>query len=109
MYKKNNCRNSQVDLSEQLKRIQNSICSINQTLIDIKSLPLKDGVYEQILLDYYELLTTFRSVLPCSYPHAKSKKEIQNIRQTSDLINKAFAELEYNPNERPCLYSFRMN
>jgi hypothetical protein len=95
--KRNNCTNSKVDLSELLKGIRKSICSISQKINYTRAEPQITGMCEPFVPEYYYgLLKSLSSVLTYNYRNAKNKNEIHYLRQTHDLIEQVLAEFEYN-------------
>jgi len=94
MFSKNVKKNCQMDLTETMKILRKSISSIMQTINSINARPEKAGEYEQFMLeDIHGLLQSLCSMLQYSYKHAKNQDEFNYVKQTHDLVNQTFAEL----------------
>ena len=95
MNTKNDCKNCKIYLSEPLKAIRESACTIRRKINYMNSRPQKAGKYAQLLFeDTHGLLASLSYVLKHSYHHAKSRDEIHDVRQTQDMVKQAHMELE---------------
>ena len=95
MYVKNDRKNCQINSSELLKSIRESICSIRETINYMNADTEKAGMPGQLMFgNIYELFMSLRYLLKLSYRHAKSPGEIHDMRQTHDLVKQACMELK---------------
>ncbi len=93
MYVKNDFK--QVDLSDALKHVQESVFAITQTINDIKLRPEGAGNQRQpMYVGMGELLLSLDHVLQYIYYHAKSPNEVHDVMQTRDKVKLAYIELQ---------------
>ncbi len=96
MYAKKDCKNCHVDLTEALKYVQKSTCSIMQTIHHMNAYQQKIGKHEQFFMleDIHGVLISLLYVLQYTSHHAKSPDDIHDLRQTHNMVKKACTELK---------------